>query len=259
MLLRKKQQKYKEALELQEEIQSIGDTLNSWDKQRAVRILEIQFDVSEKDRQLKLAQKENEVVRLTNILLWGTIGFLFIISIGIIGFLRRMNKRDKALLQTREALEVAKEEQRKLKEQQLRNELEFKESQLSAMTIQMVKRNELMQELKEGIERDTGISGNHALNQIINKGQNLDKDWQDFNAHFESINKNFYTRLKQSYPEISPNDLKMCALIKMNLSIKEMAGVLNISPDSVKTARYRLRKKLQLNTEDNLTDFILNL
>ena len=100
---------------------------------------------------------------------------------------------------------------------------------------------------------------NNTLNKIINKGLNHDKEWTDFNTSFESINKNFYTRLKQAYPDISPNDLKICALIKMNLSIKEMAGILNISPDSVKTARYRLRKKLQLNTEDNLTDFILNL
>ena len=79
------------------------------------------------------------------------------------------------------------------------------------------------------------------------------------NTSFESINKNFYARLKQAYPDISPNDLKISALIKMGLSIKEMADILNISADSVKTARYRLRKKLQLNTEDNLTDFILNL
>jgi DNA-binding CsgD family transcriptional regulator len=86
-----------------------------------------------------------------------------------------------------------------------------------------------------------------------------DNSWNDFDLYFESINKNFYTRLKQSYPDISTNDLKICALIKLNLSIKEMASILNISPDSVKTARYRLRKKLQLSTEDNLTSFILSV
>ncbi|HNP98308.1 MAG TPA: LuxR C-terminal-related transcriptional regulator, partial [Bacteroidia bacterium] len=88
---------------------------------------------------------------------------------------------------------------------------------------------------------------------------NQEKECADFNVQFESINKNFYERIRQAYPDISPNDLKVCALIKLNLSIKEMAGILNISPDSVKTARYRLRKKLQLNSEDNLTEFILKL
>ena len=127
------------------------------------------------------------------------------------------------------------------------------------MTAQMLQKNELMQELKNKLEEDKNISKDSPISKIINKGQNQDRDWNDFNTHFESINKNFYTRLKQSYPDISPNDLKICALIKLNLSIKEMASILNISPDSVKTARYRLRKKLQMNTEDNLTDFILNL
>ena len=154
---------------------------------------------------------------------------------------------------------MAIEEQKHLREQQMQNELEFKESQLTAMTAQMLQKNELMHELKSKLDEDKNISVDSPLSKIINRGQNQDKDWSDFNTHFESINKNFYTRLKQSYPDISPNDLKICALIKLNLSIKEMAAILNISPDSVKTARYRLRKKMQLNTEDNLTDFILNL
>ncbi|MBK6987554.1 MAG: hypothetical protein IPH33_04540 [Bacteroidetes bacterium] len=125
----------------------------------------------------------------------------------------------------------------------MQNELEFKESQLTAMTAQMFQKNELMQELKSKLDEDKNISIDSPVSKIINRGQNQDKEWSDFNAHFESVNKNFYTRLKQSYPDISPNDLKICALIKLNLSIKEMAGILNISPDSVKTARYRLRKK----------------
>jgi DNA-binding CsgD family transcriptional regulator len=108
-----------------------------------------------------------------------------------------------------------------------------------------------MQELLEQAKiKDTDLT------RIVNKGFNQDKEWDDFNLHFESINKNFYTKIRESFPGISPNDLKICALIKLNLSTKEMASILNISPDSVKTARYRLRKKLNLNTEDNLTGFI---
>ncbi|MEO8146353.1 MAG: hypothetical protein ABI723_01890 [Bacteroidia bacterium] len=257
--IKKLQGNYSDALTYEEKMREIKDTLYSWEKQKMVKSLEIQFQVSEKDRQLKLIQKEKDIALLTNYILWGTIGFLLIISAGIILFLKRINKRDKLLLQTKEALVTAIEEQKRLKEQQMQNELEFKESQLSAMTFQMLQKNELMQELKDRLEADSTISKDNALNKIVSKGLNHDKEWTDFNTHFESINKNFYSRLKQAYPDISPNDLKICALIKLNLSIKEMAGILNISPDSVKTARYRLRKKLQLNTEDNLTDFILNL
>ena len=133
------------------------------------------------------------------------------------------------LLRVKEQLVTVMEEQKKLKEQQMQNELEFKESQLSAMTLQMLQKNELMQEVKERLDKDNGSSKDNPLSKLINKGLNHDKEWADFNTHFESINKNFYTRLKQAYPDISPNDLKICALIKLNLSIKEMAGILNIS------------------------------
>jgi DNA-binding CsgD family transcriptional regulator len=143
-------------------------------------------------------------------------------------------------------------------EQKMSNEIEFRESQLSALTIQMVQKNDLLLLLKEKLDADKNEKDT-AISNIINKGLNQDKEWDDFNTHFESINKNFYTRIKQAFPSVSPSELRICALIKMNLSIKEMASILNISPDSVKTARYRLRKKLQLNTEDNLTEFILNL
>ena len=253
--LKKAQGNFQQAADFQDELALLKDSLNSWEKEKMVKSLEVQFEVSEIDRKLKLEQSEHEITRLANYLLWGSIFFLSLISAGIILFLKRINNRDKQLLQTKEALVKAIEEQKILREQQMQNELEFKESQLSAMTLQMLQKNELMQELKEKLESPNDPS----VQKIISKGLNQDKEWSDFNTHFESLNKNFYARLKQAYPDISPNDLRICALIKLNMSIKEMAGILNISPDSVKTARYRLRKKLQLNTEDNLTDFIMNL
>ena len=259
MALKKQQGDYRGALAYHEEMTAIKDRMYSWDREKTVKSLEVQFEVAEKDRQLRLARQEKEITQLSNYLLWICIGFLAVISVGAVLFMWRINKRDKQLLATKETLMAAIEARKQLQERQMQNELEFKESQLSAMTLQMLQKNELMQELKTRLEENHTHPDDHALSQIIHKGLNRDKEWSDFNAQFEGMNKNFYARLKQAYPGISPNDLKICALIKLNLSIKEMAGILNISPDSVKTARYRLRKKLQLNTEDNLTDFILSL
>jgi DNA-binding CsgD family transcriptional regulator len=257
--LRKQEGKLNQALALAEEKQALKDTLMSWERQKNENNLQIQFKVAEKDRQLSLVRKEKDIATLTNYLLWVVVAFLILAAIGVIYFLRRINRRDKQLLQTREALMVALEKQKKLEEQKMRNELEFKESELSIMAIKMLQKNQLLGELKDLAEKEKDNGSAAAVGRILNKGASQDNDWEDFNSHFESVNKNFYSRLKQAYPEISPNDLKLAALIKLNLSSKEMAGILNISPDSVKTARYRLRKKLQLNSEDNLTDFILNL
>ncbi|WP_133162447.1 tetratricopeptide repeat protein [Flavipsychrobacter stenotrophus] len=256
---REQQGEYKQAMEYEQELMSIKDTVNTWEKDRVIKSLEVQFRVQEKDRELSLAQKERKITTLANYILWGTIGFILVISGIAIYLLRRINDRDKQLLQTKETLIEVIEEQRRQQEQLMQNEIEYKESQLSALILQMQQKNELMQELKERIEKDRKTANDNSLNKIINKGINHDREWSDFNTYFESINKNFFTKLKTEYPDISPNDLKICALIKLNMSIKEMAGILNISPDSVKTARYRLRKKLQLETEDNLTEFILSL
>jgi len=262
----KRTSNYAKALEYRDKAGVLKDSIYSWDRQKEAKNLEIQYGLMEKERQLVLVRKEKEVVTLTNYLLWGGLVVICVLSGGAIFLLRRINKRDRMLLQAKDDLVKATEvqqrlieEQRLLKERQMQHELELKESQLSAMAIQMMQKNELLQELKNHLETDKTAEKDRQLNRILSKGMLQDKDWDDFYAYFESINKHFYTRLKEAYPDISGNDLKICALIRLRLSIKEMAAILNISPDSVKTARYRLRKKLQLQTEDNLAEFIMQL
>ncbi len=250
---------YRQAVAYEEEIAALKDSLNNWEKDKIVKSLEVQFRVQQTQQELTQSKQDHKIARLTNYILWGAILLITLFSSGIIFLLRRIHLRDKQLLATKETLIQAINEEKHQKELLMQNEIEYKEKQLSALVLQMQQKNELMQELKDRIEQDTKTAEDATLNKIINKGVNHDKEWSDFNTYFESINKNFYSKLKSEYPDISPNDLKICALIKLNMSTKEMAGVLNISPDSVKTARYRLRKKLQLETEDNLTEFILSI
>ncbi len=250
---------YPEVTQLQTRIMNLKDSLFEFDEQNLRKKLEIQFNVAEKDRQLELLQKEKSLTLLSNYILWLSVFSVVIIAALIIFFMRRNHLRDKQLLLAKEELVHHLEEQKRLREKFLQSELEHKESQLSSLALQMVEKNVLIQEISDKLTVGGKGIENEELKKTLNKGMSREKDWKDFNAYFESINKNFYTRLKEAYPDISPNDLRLCALIKMNRSIKEMAFILNISPDSVKTARYRLRKKLHLQTEDNLTDFILKL
>ncbi|MDI1317292.1 hypothetical protein [Flavobacterium sp.] len=254
--LKKEEENYQEVSQLQHKILTIKDSFYSFERDQIVKSLEVQFDVSEKNRKLKLISAEHEVSALTNYLLVALLVLLILVFTILYLFLKRINKRDKQLLKTKEELVLVLEEQKQLKQHQFQNDLEFKESQLSAITIQMLEKNELLDEIKTLLNRKEATSETE-IKKIVSKYTIQENNWKDFDSHFESVNKNFYTRLKGKYPDISSNDLKICALIKLNLSIKEMASILNISPDSVKTARHRLRKKLQLSTEENLTDFIL--
>lgn len=256
--LKKKIGDFEEVSKLQSQVISIKDSFYSFEREQIVKSLEVQFEVSEKNRKLELVSAEKEVSKLTNYFLIILLAVLLIAFSILYFFLKRINKRDKQLLKTKEELVNLMEEQKQLKEQQFQNDIEFKESQLSAVTIQMLEKNELLDEIKTILSTKEPTS-EKELKKLVSKYTIHDNNWKDFDNYFESVNKNFYTRLKQKYPEISSNDLKICALIKLNLSIKEMASILNISPDSVKTARHRLRKKLQLSTEENLTDFILTV
>ena len=258
IMVKKKQGNYFEVSQLQNKVIQIKDAFYSFEREQIVKSLEVQFEVAEKNRKLKLISAEKEVSKLTNYLLISLLVVVFVIFTILYFFLQKINRRDKQLLKTKEDLVAVMEEQERLKAQQFQNDIEHKESQLSAITIQMVEKNELLDEIKTILNKKEPTSENE-LKKLVNKYTIQDNNWKDFDHYFESVNKNFNTRLKQKYPEISSNDLKICALIKLNLSIKEMATILNISPDSVKTARHRLRKKLQLPTEENLTDFILSV
>ncbi|MGC4039613.1 MAG: hypothetical protein QM710_02140 [Flavobacterium sp.] len=256
--LKKEQKDFEEMSKLQSQVIKIKDSFYSFEREQIVKSLEVQFEVSEKNRKLELISAEQKVSKLTNYLLITLLGVLIIVFTILYFFLKRINKRDRQLLKTKEELVKLMEEQKQMKEQQFQNDIEYKESQLSAITIQMLEKNELLDEIKTILNQKEPAS-EKEIKKLVSKYTIQDNNWKDFDNYFESLNKNFYTRLKQKYPDISANDLKICALIKLNLSIKEMASILNISPDSVKTARHRLRKKLQLSTEDNLTDFILSV
>jgi len=97
------------------------------------------------------------------------------------------------------------------------------------------------------------------MQRIIDNNYQIDREWEDFKMHFEQVHPEFFEQLKASYPELTPSDLKLCALLKLNMNTKESAKILGISPDSVKTARYRLRKKLQLRKDEGLFDFIYRI
>jgi len=255
--LERQRKNYAAVASLQQRLLAIKDEFYSIEREEIVRGLEVQFEVAEKNRKLATLETEHTRSQLTNIIL--SICLFVFIAAAIAGYLvlRGIHNRDRQLLRAKEDLVDALEKQKALEARQLRQDLEHKESQLSAVTLQILHKNELIDDIKSAAEKQQPLTGPQLL-KMVNKHLAHDASWNDFDLYFESVNRNFYQRLKEHYPDISANDLKICALIKLNLSIKEMASILNISPDSVKTARYRLRKKLQLQTEDNLTDFILS-
>ncbi|RIV27775.1 helix-turn-helix transcriptional regulator [Fibrisoma montanum] len=146
--------------------------------------------------------------------------------------------------------------------------LELRSRELTTQTLNLLQKNALMEEVREMISDILKVSATAAQPQKINYNRliklidysfSLDKEWEDFRVYFEQVHQSFFVRLKEICPDLTPGELRLCALVKLNLNLKESATILKISPDSVKTARYRLRKKLNVSEEQTLTDYLLTL
>jgi DNA-binding CsgD family transcriptional regulator len=92
----------------------------------------------------------------------------------------------------------------------------------------------------------------------IDREIDSEMQWEVFEKHFESVHEEFLKRLKATYPDLTPRELKLCAYLRLNISSKEIATLMNISTRGVEISRYRLRKKLLLEHDTNLTDFIVS-
>jgi DNA-binding CsgD family transcriptional regulator len=115
--------------------------------------------------------------------------------------------------------------------------------------------SDLLQKSSDNTDQKHEIS---AIVRKINKELGNEKHQEAFDSYFDEVHQNFIKRLKEAHPVLSPKELRLCAYLKMNLSSKEISSLMNISVRGVEISRYRLRKKLNLDRETNLTDYILN-
>ena len=147
----------------------------------------------------------------------------------------------------------------KLKNDKLRDDIESKNRELAASTMSIIKKNEFLNTIKKEL---TELKDNEMIKpviKIIDKNLNVNSDWELFQEAFNNADKDFLKKVKERHPSLTPNDLRLCAYLRLNLSSKEIAPLLNISHKSVEIKRYRLRKKMELGTKVNLIHHILDI
>lgn len=151
-----------------------------------------------------------------------------------------------------------------LRNEQLERELANKRRELANAAMNIVYKNELLTnvhdellQLKDNDGRKLSKEQLLKINKIIDDARSDERDWNFFEDSFNEAHENFFKRLKIDYPELVPNDLKLCAYLRMNMSSKEIASLLNITTRGVEIRRYRLRKKLNLAAGKNLTEFLM--
>ncbi|MFD0931572.1 triple tyrosine motif-containing protein [Psychroflexus salinarum] len=179
---------------------------------------------------------------------------------------RRYYKKQKNELKRRanRELELKELESQKqlinVKNEQLQQDIDNKSRELAVSTMSLIKKNEFLGSIKDELQKEKPLSkSSQNVIKIINKNINNTDDWRMFEEAFNNSDKDFLKTMKSKHPSLTPNDLKLCAYLRLNLSSKEIAPLFNISTKSVEVKRYRLRKKMSLPREVGLTDYILEI
>jgi len=251
------------------------DSIFNEEKAREIAALQTEQALAAKELELKVQQQEIALLerekRLNRQLL--IIALLIVSALIIIGLItaqhqrknvrknQRMLEQEQRLREQENTLAQVELENAELRKRELQLEISQRDRQLTTYTMNLAQKNEMLHNLKHEInelkKRETSTAMKKDLARItrtIDSNFQNDQDWEDFKMHFEHVHPDFFENLKQKFPRLTQNDLRLSALIRLNLTIKEIANLLYVSPDSVKKARYRLRKKLNLDTNTDLSE-----
>ena len=173
------------------------------------------------------------------------------------------NQRNRLIEDNKKKIELSKlessQEIMKLKNDGLKSELESKNRELATTAMSLINKNELLQGIKNDLLQLEDSASRKEVARVIDKNLSNNSDWEFFKEAFNNADKDFLSKMKNKHPELTANDLKFCAYLRLNLSSKEIAPLLNISVRSVEIKRYRLRKKMNLEHSENLIDYILEI
>jgi AraC family transcriptional regulator, chitin signaling transcriptional activator len=181
-------------------------------------------------------------------------------------YLSYYNKQREKLIEENNLLleiqELESEKQlMKVRNEQLSQDVDSKNKELAVSSMSLNSKNELLTFIKENLKKtsENGTSIVKSVISTINKNITEEDSWSVFKEAFDNADKDFLKRIKQLHPALTPNDLRLCAYLRLNLSSKEVAPLFNISVRSVEIKRYRLRKKMDLSHEQGLVEYIMEV
>ena len=217
--------------------------------------MQYEFDAMLKEKELeevrsKASQRQREI------LVFGLLGFVLLTAI-ILWLLYRAqkSKADKAIL---------REQNLQLERAQLDQDLEYKNKELATNMMYLLEKNEFITGIARKLSEAKGAfnkNNQDLVQQIINelKQNSSTKIWEEFEMRFKEVHAEFYTALNEKYPDLTPNEVKLCAFLRLNMSTKEISAITHQSVNSLNMARFRLRKKMDIDRDENLIMYISQL
>ena len=247
----------RKALEDRKGYEMYKDSLFTKQKTEEIERLQAEFETAKKEAALALQEEEiknlNQAVEISNLktglFAGGMASFVAISGLLFFGFRQRIKKN-----------RIAREKQEEI----YRQEIEYKKKELASQTLHLVQKNTFLQELKENIEKikkspELFKVEFRRLTMLLKRQTAEDKDWEVFKSYFADVHDNFDNKLRTLHKNITDKEIRLAAFLRMDLSTKEIAAMLNVIPTSILTSKYRLKKKLGLDKEVDLGSFLKTL
>nr|WP_286941017.1 hypothetical protein [Allomuricauda sp.] len=241
-------------LSYHKQFKMINDSIFNADNRNRFSELQTIYETEKKEAEIALQEEEintlNEkakVDKLTKgLYAGGMASALALFGLSVFGYRQRIKKN-----------RIAREKQEEIYKQ----EIAHKKKELASQTLHLVQKNTFLEELKENLENLKSSPDKFKMEfrrivMLLKKEKASDKDWETFKTYFSEVHNDFDQKLKTLYADISEKEIRLAAFLRMNLTTKEIATTMNVLPDSILKSKYRLKKKLGLDRETDLADFL---
>lgn len=202
-----------------------------------------QMDIRSKELEIRLKDQELQLRQLyINVILV----VIIVLIVGSLIFWYYLRNQKKAIAENNTSL---------------KNELVTKNQEVMNLSLGLLNKNRLIDDLESDVE-DSERRGDpqHLISRIKRKLSSQiskDQEWENLQLHFENVQSDFFTNLKRDFPILNSNELRLCGYIRLQLTTKEIARMLSVDPRSVQTSRYRLKKKMGLQQDNDLIQFLI--
>lgn len=249
---------YKLAYQYIEKSSEVQDSILSENFQKQLAEFDVKYKTLEKQSEIERLQSEEKLQKANfRNLLMGSLSIFFILVL-VAYYYVLQRKRQKEI----DELKMAKLE---MESKQLANQLELKNKELTTHALNMVQKNKMLSGISNSIVEIINSSNGDmsknlkSLKRNVESSLQSEKEWNIFKTYFEQVNEGFIQQLNAINPQLSNNEVRLSTLLKLNMTNKEIASILNITHQSVKNAQYRLKGKLKIPANDDLRSFLLKL
>jgi tetratricopeptide (TPR) repeat protein len=255
----------------------LKDSTLNIEKAELIENLNISYETEKKEQEIENLKKEQKIALYKNYILISVIVLIILTFSIIIYFIltrMRISKQKVQLLieeQKVNSLEAEKKQltilNTKIENEKLKLEIDLKNKELTTSTMNIIQFNQFYDEIEKNLiemrnyyKKTYNKFDSSKINLIIHQFSSKQKNemWEEFELRFLQVHNDFYSKLSQQFPDLSPNEKRLCAFLKLNMSTKEISRITYQSVNSLRVARTRLRKKLNISKDENLTNFLMS-